>query len=70
MTNKAFYSLLSILIGLVGWVWITFYGKLIEIEKTMVEVKISLTQVQSEMMDEDKVRAIVEHELFKRGLIK
>ena len=66
MTNRITYTILSLLFGVMGWVWITSFNKLTEIEKSLIEVKLELVKIQATMIDRDEVVRIVKEQLGKR----
>ena len=65
MQNKAFYTVLSILVAVLGWFGQQAYFKLVDIEKELVTVKLELVKLQSEMITRDDVISIVKNELAK-----
>lgn len=65
MQNKAFYTVLSILVAVLGWFGQQAYFKLVDIEKEIVSVKLELVKVQAEMITRDDVISIVKSELAK-----
>ena len=65
MEKKILTVVVSILIGLLGWLGSLQIQKLTEIEKSIIELKIQVVSIQKEMMTEDRVREIVEYELLK-----
>ena len=72
MQQKALYTVLGLLVTLLGWMGSANYNKLMEIEHSLAELKIEVARLQMGILDEHKVREIaketVEHELLKRGL--
>lgn len=76
MQQKALYTVLGLLVTLLGWMGSANYNKLMEIEHSLAELKIEVARLQMGIIDEHKVREIakeiaketVEHELLKRGL--
>lgn len=51
-------------LGAVCWFFFTsFYGSVIEIQKSLQEIKLSMVKIQAEMMDETRVRLIARDEL-------
>ena len=66
--NKMFYTVLSILVAIMGWFGTVAYGKLTEIEKSLLELKIEVVKMQTTMIDRDMVVQIVSDELAKRGI--
>ena len=72
MQQKALYTVLGLLVTLLGWMGSVNYNKLMEIEHGLAELKVDVVKLQAGILDEHKVREIakemVEHELLKRGL--
>ena len=72
MQQKALYTVLGLLVTLLGWLGSVNYSKLMEIEHSLAELKIEVTKLQVGIIDEHKVREsakeTVEHELLLRGL--
>ena len=76
MQQKALYTVLGLLVTLLGWMGSANYNKLMEIEHSLAELKIEVARLQMGIIDEHMVREIakeiaketVEHELLKRGL--
>lgn len=66
--NKLTYWILGLLIAVLGWIWTVSFTKLCAIETQLVQLQIDITQLKADMMDEERVREIVEHELLKRGV--
>ena len=66
--NKMFYTVLSILVAIMGWFGTVAYGKLTEIEKSLLELKIEVVRIQTTMIDREAVIQIVNDELLKRGI--
>ena len=67
MGNKAFYTVLSILVAVLGWFGQQAYFKLVDIEKEIVSVKLELVKVQAEMITREEVVSIVHNELVKKA---
>lgn len=68
MEKKILTVVVSILIGLLGWLGTIQYNKLTEIEKSLLELKIEVVKMQTTMIDRDMVVQIVRDELEKRGI--
>ena len=76
MQQKALYTVLGLLVTLLGWLGSVNYSKLMEIEHSLAELKVDVVKLQAGIIDEHMVREIakeiakdtVEHELLKRGL--
>ena len=66
MATKAFYTVLSVLFAILGWIGQQTYFKLVDVEKELVTVKIELVKIQSEMITRDDVLEIVKNELAKQ----
>lgn len=65
--NKLIYTLLTVLLAVMSWVWVTTVSQLSEISKELVAIKTQLVSVQAQMIDEDRVREIVEYMMLKKG---
>lgn len=61
---------LSILLGIIGWLMIMTYGsisqKLTDIQAELMSLKIQVTQIQASEMTEARVREICEMEILKK----
>ena len=72
MQQKALYTVMGLLVTLLGWFGSINYNKLMEIEHGLAELKVDVAKLQMSIIDEHMVREIaketVEHELLKRGL--
>ncbi len=66
-TYKVVCWILVIIIGglfTVVWFFFTgFYSNVLEIQKSLQEIKLSVVKIQAEMMDEARVRQIVRYEM-------
>ena len=72
MQQKALYTVIGLLVALLGWLGSVNYSKLMEIEHSLAELKLEVTKLQMSILTEEKVREIakgvLEHELLQRGL--
>ena len=72
MQQKALYTVIGLLITLLGWLGSVQYYKLAEIERGLMELKVEVAKLQCSLLTEDKVKEIakgvLEHELLQRGL--
>ena len=72
MQQKALYTVIGLLVALLGWLGSINYSKLMEIEHSIAELKIEVARLQVSILTEEKVKEIahevVEHELLKLGL--
>lgn len=66
MDKKILTTVLSILIAVLGWVWTVVYMKLVNMEKELVSIKISLVEVQKDLLSKDDVRELIDIELTRR----
>ena len=55
----------TILLAILGWLGATSYGKLVEIDKSLYELKIEVAKVQVQMLTRDDVREMVRSEILK-----
>lgn len=68
MEKRILAAVFGILIAVLGWIWSAQYGKLTEIEKSLIELKLEVTKLQMSIIDENAVVKIVENELLKHGI--
>ena len=72
MQTKALYTVIGLLITLLGWMGSIQFQKLMEIEHSLAELKLEVTKLQMSIITEEKVKEIakgvLEHELLQRGL--
>ena len=66
MDKKILTTVLSILIAVLGWIWTVTYMKLVNMEKELVSIKISLVEVQKDLLSKDDVKELIDIELAKR----
>ena len=72
MQQKALYTVIGLLVTILGWLGSVNYAKLMEIEHSLAELKLEVTKLQMSILTEEKVKEIakgvLEHELLQRGL--
>ena len=72
MQQKALYAVIGLLVTLLGWMGSIQLQKLMEIDRSLAELKIEVTRLQMSIITEGKVREIakgvLEHELLQRGI--
>lgn len=68
MEKKILTAVIGVLIAVLGWNWTTTMTKLVEIEHSLVELKIDVARIQESIVDRDEVKRIVIDELEKRGI--
>lgn len=72
MQQKALYTVIGLLVALLGWLGSVNYTKLMEIEHSLAELKLEVTKLQMSILTEEKVKEIakgvLEHELLQRGI--
>ena len=72
MQQKALYTVIGLLITLLGWLGSVQYYKLAEIERGLMELKVEVAKLQCSLLTEEKVKEIakgvLEHELLQRGI--
>jgi len=66
--NKMLYTVIGVVVALLGYFGSLQYNKLTEIEKSLLELKIEVVKMQTTMIDRDMVVQIVSDELAKRGI--
>ena len=72
MQQKALYTVIGLLVAILGWLGSINYTKLMEIEHSLAELKLEVTKLQMSILTEEKVKEIakgvLEHELLQRGI--
>ena len=72
MQQKALYAVIGLLVTLLGWMGSIQLQKLMEIDRSLAELKIEVTRLQMSIITEGKVKEIakgvLEHELLQRGI--
>ena len=72
MQQKALYTVIGLLVALLGWLGSVQFQKLMEIEHSLTEIKLEVAKLQMSIITEEKVKEIakgvLEHELLQRGL--
>ena len=72
MQQKVLYAVIGLLVTLLGWIGSVQFQKLMEIERSLAELKLEVTKLQMSIITEDKVKEIakgvLEHALFQRGI--
>lgn len=66
--TKLTYWVAGILIAVLGSIWASQYSKLVEIEKSLLDLKIEMVKMQSQMIDRDEVKSIIEESLKMHGI--
>ena len=66
--TKLTYWVAGILIAVLGSIWASQYSKLVEIEKSLLDLKIEMVKMQTQMIDRDEVKAIIEESLKMHGI--
>lgn len=66
MKPESFYKILcGILLAIVGFIGTQIYAKNLEIQKDLVDIKISLAKIQSEALTKEDVKEITIFEIQK-----
>ena len=72
MQQKALYAVIGLLVTLLGWMGSIQFQKLMEIERSLTELKLEVTKLQRSIITEEKVKesakGVLEHELLQRGI--
>ena len=72
MQQKALYTVIGLLVALLGWLGSVNYTKLMEIEHSIAELKIEVARRQVPSLNEEKVeelaKGVLEHERLQRGI--
>ena len=65
--NKLLYTVIGVVVALLGYFGSIQYNKLTEIEKELISLKIEVVKIQTQMIDRDEVIKIVRQELGLGG---
>jgi len=65
MQNRITYTVLTVLLAIVGWIWTMTYSRLTSMEKELVKIQLELVRIQSTIVDRDEVVKIVREQLRK-----
>lgn len=72
MNDQIFKYILSIVLGICGWLITMSYnrlnGNIERLNLDLVDMKIQITDIRNQMMDEAKIKEIVETELLRHGI--
>jgi hypothetical protein len=68
MEKKILTVVVSILIGLLGWLGTIQFNKMAEISKDLVALRLEIVQLQKDILTKDDVKEMIETELIKHGI--
>ncbi|MBO4513497.1 MAG: hypothetical protein J5746_12105 [Victivallales bacterium] len=68
MAQYGFKVLMTILLGIIAYVWQGNATKLAELEKSVVQLRFDIIEMRASMLSKQDVQEIVNAELLKRGL--
>lgn len=68
MGNRILYFVLSAFLAVLAWIWQVSFSKMSQIEKELVEIKISIVRLQADVINRDEVVEIVKSELERHGI--
>jgi len=68
MEKKVLTAVVSILIGLLGWLGTIQYNKMAEISRDLIALRLEIVQLQKDVLTKEAVKEIVETELLKHGI--
>ena len=58
--SKLIYLILTVLIGVLGWQYTMTYSKLIDIDKTLIELRLEVVKMQAEIVTREDVEAMID----------
>jgi len=68
LEKYGFHIVMAVLLSLIAYIWQGNQVKLVELDKTMNQVRMELVSLRSSMLTEARVQELIELELAKRGL--
>lgn len=68
MEKKILTVVVSILIGLLGWIGTIQFNKMSEISKDLIALRLEIVQLQKDILTKEDVKDMVETELLKHGI--
>lgn len=68
LESRLLYALFVVCIGVLGFLGSWQISRLTKIESQLAQIQMDIVSLQSSMLDEDKVKQIVEFELLRRGI--
>lgn len=69
-TNSLYKILISSLLAIVGFIGAQLYSKLIDMDKNIATLNVSIAQLQSTMMTEEKIIVLAKTEIIKYHINK
>lgn len=68
MEKRILTVVVTILIGLLGWLGSIQYAKLTEISRDIISLKLEVVQLQKDILTKEDVREMIQTEIIKAGL--
>ena len=68
MEKRLLTVVVTILIGLLGWLGSLQYQKLSEISRDLIALKLEVVQLQKDILTKDDVKEMISTELIKHGI--
>ena len=68
MEKKILTAVVSILIGLLGWLGTIQYNKMSEISRDLIALRLEIVQLQNDVLTKETVKEMIETELLKHGI--
>lgn len=68
MEKKILTVVVSILIGLLGWIGTIQFNKMSEISKDLIALRLEIVQLQKDILTKEDVKEMIETELLKHGI--
>lgn len=68
MEKRILTVVVTILIGLLGWLGSLQYQKLSEISRDLIALKLEVVQLQKDILSKEDVKEMIENELIKHGI--
>ena len=68
MEKRILSVVVTILIGLLGWLGSIQYAKLTEISRDIIALKLEVVQLQKDILTKEDVKEMIQTEIIKAGL--
>lgn len=68
MEKRILTVVVTILIGLLGWLGSIQYAKLTEISRDIIALKLEVVQLQKDILTKEDVKEMIQTEIIKAGL--
>lgn len=68
LESRLLYGLFVICVGVLGFLGSWQISRLTKIETQLAQIQVDIASLQAAMLDEDRVRQLIEFELLRHGI--